>query len=592
MFIKRIYVIFIIFLIFSCADPSIFENNSSDITVYTVKSGALQEYGTPLKVTVDYGSESPDFDILELTLFSDTGTVLMKESFSSVSIESKTAVNVNLPSDIPKGLYHIKIKILNSGVLLKEESRSFFYASDEYRIEGVKSYPPDPVPGEKIILKADYNSPSDSDPWFRWSVDNETVSSGYASENGNTAVLGKLQVNGVLSASVEMFPYKPEDSGFQDFISFYRSDTAVFVSDKNRARSNEFSDNRNYSMLFHFRGEIADEGYTASDYPDKAEIAVSGSPELDFNSSFYGYYFSSDDSLTVKYDTNNFSRRKSTAPFTFRIKMLPDVEKMIFDDAPDIYYPLFTAGNNIDNSIVIGINESSGFYIDIKSGTDSFAGDCGYAVNKEVIDLAVNFYNRLNFTDIVWIVNGETVKKESVPFPVLLSGNSGLSYIIGGADVLIDEAGIYDIDDDGNGSVDYSLFRNIMKDRYNGDFKAADGFDYSNPEKNNKSDRFFYESGNLVIGSQSSALVFEQLELYDPVEIKTEGSAELIIKNSSGETVLAKAVSENSSVRFNPLIKSGSGKFDIYLSNSTKNEIYKVDSILITVNYSEETGLE
>ncbi len=82
--------------------------------MYTVKSGGLQEYGTPLKITLDYGSESPDFDILELTLFSDSGIILMKESFSSVSIESKTALSVNLPSGTPKGLYHIKIKILNS----------------------------------------------------------------------------------------------------------------------------------------------------------------------------------------------------------------------------------------------------------------------------------------------------------------------------------------------------------------------------------------------------------------------------------------------------------------------------------------------
>ncbi len=43
---------------------------------------------------------------------------------------------------------------------------------------------------------------------------------------------------------------------------------------------------------------------------------------------------------------------------------------------------------------------------------------------------------------------------------------------------------------------------------------------------------------------------------------------------------------------FNPLNESGSRIFDIYLSNSTKNEIYRVDNILITVNYSEETGLE
>ncbi len=45
-------------------------------------------------------------------------------------------------------------------------------------------------------------------------------------------MLDKLQVNGVISAAVELFPFKPEDSGFKDFISFYRSETAVFVSDK------------------------------------------------------------------------------------------------------------------------------------------------------------------------------------------------------------------------------------------------------------------------------------------------------------------------------------------------------------------------
>ena len=76
MFIKRISVLFLILLLFSCADPSIFDN-SSDIAVYTVKNGGLQEYGTPLKVTLDYGTESPDFDTLEITVFSDSGIILL-----------------------------------------------------------------------------------------------------------------------------------------------------------------------------------------------------------------------------------------------------------------------------------------------------------------------------------------------------------------------------------------------------------------------------------------------------------------------------------------------------------------------------------
>ena len=79
-----------------------------------------------------------------------------------------------------------------------------------YRLESIRSYPPDPVPGEKIIIKADYSSPDSSDPWFRWTVDSDIVSEGFASENGNTAALDLLPSNGVIAVTVEMFPFKPD----------------------------------------------------------------------------------------------------------------------------------------------------------------------------------------------------------------------------------------------------------------------------------------------------------------------------------------------------------------------------------------------
>ena len=586
MFIKKVSLLFLLVLIFSCADPAIFDDSSSGIAVYTVKNGGLQEYGAPLKVTLDYGTESQDFDTLEITVFTESGIIIYSDTVSSVNIESKKSRKIELPEDSIRGLYHIKIRLLKSGLQVLEDTRSFFYDDDEYSLESIKSYPPDPVPGEKIILKADYTSPDFSNPWFRWTVEDEIVSEGFAAANGNTAAVDPPSSSGVIAVAVEMFPFKPSKSGFDDFISFFKSETVVFISEKNRERSNEFKDSSNYLSLFHFRGEIEDAGFIASSYPGKSSVIVDGTPELDFKNSFYGYSFSAEEYVTAEYETSPL-RRGSYIPMTVRMRLLPDREKLLVSDSLNSRFPLFAAGTG-DCSISAGFENSFGFYIDIVSSSGNFEGHCDYIPVRggEILDLALNFYQKKNKTDIVWIINGITVKTDTVPFNAGLNGSDGLFFRIGGSDMLIDEAGIYLQDNEGEYSVDSSLFSNIMEKRFNGDFTAADGFDYSGSEIKAETGSCRFESGFLYIEPESSVAVIRDLELYDPVEIHTEGEAGLIIKNSSGKTVLESAVSEADPVSFNPSDLNGS-IYSIYLENSSRNKTYKIDNILVTVKYPD-----
>ena len=586
MFIKRISVLFLVLLLFSCADPSIFDDNSSDIAVYTVKSGGLQEYGTPLKVTLDYGEESPEFDTLEITVFSDSGIILCQETVPAINIESKKSRKVDLPSDCSRGLYHVKIRLLKSGLKVFEESRSFFYDEDQYSLESIMSYPPDPVPGEKIIVKADYTSPDFSNPWFRWTVDDKIVAEGFASANGNTAALDLNSSNGVIVVAVEMFPFKPAESGFDDFISFFKNEAAVFVSDKNRERSNEFEESVNYLSLFHFRGEILDEGVIALNYPGKSSVSIAGNPELDFKNSFYGYTFSNDKYVTADYEIDILKESREI-PMTIRMRMLPDREALLMSESGSSRFPVVETVRS-GNIISVGLENSLGFYLDIESGSGNFESICDYIPGRggEILDLALNFYQKSNKTDVVWIINGKTIKTDTVPFNAGLNGTDSLSCRIGGSDVLIDEAGIYFRDNEGEYSVDSSLFSSIMKKRFNGDFAAADGFDYSESETEAESGICSFESGFLYIEPESSIAVFKDLELFDPVEISTAGEADIIIKNSYGKTVLESSVSDTNPVGFNPS-ETDSSNFSIYLANSSRNKTFKIDNILITVKYPD-----
>ena len=593
MFIKRVFITVSIILLFSCADPSMFEESGDDISIYTVKNGGLQEFGESVNVTLEYGKESPEFDTLEISLFSDAGINLFTETVSAAAIESKKSRAVKLPDDIGKGLYHLKLSLLKSGTPVKNETRSFFYDNDLYSLEGVRSYPPDPVPGEKIILKADYTAPLSSNPWFRWTVGQKTVSEGFASQNGNIAALDSLLSSGVVPVFVEMFPFKPSDSGFDDFLSFFNSETAVFVSEKNRERSNEFIDNSNYSMLFHFRGEITDEGFSARNNPANDNFSVKGRPDLDFRNSLYGYSFSREDSVTVPYIAYPF-KNSLLAPSTFRIRMLPDTDNILPGDLGVKEFPVFLSGNNEDFSAEIGLKGSSGFYISLISGSRSFKGECEYFSRQgtEIIDLAVNFYPGPNSVYLVWMVNGRTLKVEKIPFAVSVTGSMNGFSRIGGADMLIDEAGVYAAGNDGDPSVDSTLFSSIMENKYNGDFAAAAGFDESvNKNISSGTGGFRYENGYLYLDPESSAAVFEDIEFNKPVEIKTGGKALLIIKDSSGNIVMESHVSEKNSVNFDSSLYGDNSIFDVFLANDSRNEILEIDNILILVNYPEENTL-
>ena len=593
MFIKKIVLLLIIFTLFSCADPAVLEDGSDSVMLYSVRDGGLLSYGSPLPVTLSFNEENGDFNTLEIFLYSDDGNMIASETVSKESFEKNVKREVVLPDNLEKGVYHVRFTLLSSGRITEEITRSFFYDKDLYRIINVKSFPPDPVPGEGFTLKTDYTAPEGSNPFFRWSVDGKVVGEGFADEKGNIVTLDSPLGEGIVPVVVEMLPYKPSDRYFKQFVSFFNAETSVFISEKNRQRLNELSGEDSYRILFHFRGDLSDSGFVLSeDGGGNAEISVSGEPEPDFKNSIYGYSFTPSDSVTVPYMAFPF-RGSHLSMSTVRARFLPDYEKMFFGDYVLSEYPLLsTASSSGDFRVDIGVSGRNIYYADIKAPYGSFRSTSEYFSyhGNEITDLAVFFYPGLNSTDLVWVVNGVTLKKEKIPFSLSSSDTGGYTRI-GGLYALLDEAGIYVRDSDGNDSVESTLFRDYMKKVYNGDFVFADGFDMNGSGDNYaEKGRGVFESGFLKLSPSSEILVCENIALSDPVEIRTEGEAVISVRDSRFNTVFKSSVSSDIPLHFDPSDYKSNGNFNIYLLNDKKREILEIDNILIIRKFIENAS--
>ena len=581
MLVKLFTIIVIISLIISCTGPFNPNEFDEDVKLLTIKNGSILEAGSSLPVTFVYDEFEFGFDHLKISLFDDTGKEVAVNQIERSNVGSNRKREIALPENLEKGIYHVRFELFNNNSkTVFSNTTNFFYGSSAFRLNNIQSYPPNPAPGERVLLIADFTAPSGFDPYFRWIVGRNIVSEGFFSEGGSRYIWEVPPFEGAYSVTVELFPFKPSDKVFQRFNSAISSNSSVIVSESNRIRSGDFLPKESYSTLFHFRGEIFDFGHLAA---GNGNFKIIGEPSPDFRDGIFGYYFKRNEYIEIPSIVAPFSREGNLQPFSIKLKFINDYS---VSADPSQNRPFFSVHSADENFIIsLGQDSRTQYFCEIVSGANRFRSNVFRSAStlNTILNLTVSFYPSVNSCTIVWMMNGETIAREVIPFLPNLVANQGKAIIGSGLfPILFDEAGAFTRTSNGRNSVSPFCFRDYNSEIFGRRFLFAEGFDYLEALSPLKSEGVAVNNGFVTIAPRGWIRAGENIRLSGNMEVSMNvqaGNSAIVIRNSSGSDVFSRSVGErDGSFVINNM---ASGNYNIYILNNEARSAL-VDNLLIT----------
>jgi hypothetical protein len=211
-------------IVLSCTQESnVLLNSAEAYSLESFEDGTLLEPGSSVTIVLtEVGSQST---LIRVILEDEAGMEVALIEIEPELLKGQ-GLPMDLPPDIEDGVYHLRFEVLDRDILLHEESRYFFIASGLYDIRSLETYPPGIKPGDIISARVDLVYPTASDPWLRWSIDDDLIQEGFLSDIGQTCQFTVPDQAGVYSLMVELFPVAPQE--FQLSGTFRRSD--IFVT--------------------------------------------------------------------------------------------------------------------------------------------------------------------------------------------------------------------------------------------------------------------------------------------------------------------------------------------------------------------------
>lgn len=585
-------LIIAIIILSSCSNPLETGVDMANVQLHTVKSGSIVKPNTPIPLTLIYEEAEGDFDSLTITLYNNAGEELASDTLSKSTAGNNKKTEIDLPSDLKNGIYHINYTLLKAEQIIFNQITDFFIHDGVFKIDTLQSYPPDPAPGEKVILVADYTSPAGSDPFFRWIIKDKIVEEGLASEGGSKYNWTTVAAEGAYPITVELFPFSPADSAFGKFSSALTRQYVIFVSKSNKTRTGEFYPESSYNTLFHFRGEILNEGYLASTL-DQNTYTIKGNPVPDFGKGIYGYLFNPNDFIEIPKIVIPFSSQGEMESFSVKYRFLPDTYNVaeISPIPPNVFF----SATSSDNSFVLQLgNSATGeYFYTFNNELGKFTYNDNDNGQNRIINLTVSFYSDIvNKTcTMVWMINGKTVEKTEINFIPALRDAAGVTAIGSGfCPYLVDEVGIYTKNKEGNPAVSSSYFTDYNLEKFGSSLLFSEGFDYSSRENSFKQEGIEIKDGQAVIPYGKEILAVEKISLSGSMEFIVEGNCSIEVRTQDGKTVYTTPSVSTSSDQKNifSINSIESGNYNIYLVNSGEQSA-NISSLLGIKTASETT---
>lgn len=499
-FAKLLLLLFTLSLI-SCGDSNLLmtlSDSESAVTFRTsINSGDIlnPESGETIDISIEYDENIVRPVRLEIAFLDVQGLEI-----SDPQIIEGEDLNEPLPSISvaapDENLYSVRLRVFdNDDVLIKEEIISFFYSRESFLIRGIATFPNTFVPGGQGLILPDAEA-SDSS-WVRWSIDNEIIEEGFLGQYRDGFIWQAPLLEGVYGLRMELFPVEPvyTANGTFPFTSPLRSDIEIFVIKTITSDPLDLYPAESYSTLIHFKGIIENQGTFQN------EITPIGLPVISKIGDKMGFYLNKGSGYLID---GNILPVTDGVLMPFSVTFLyylgePQFNSSFLDITAD-GNELFSINTNVSGALEVEIFQSIG-------NISNFSN----IMPEKYSEITLSVLPADNIISFHWYGDGMLLSSEVFDYKAELPDGDYRS-VIGaenGFEGLLDEFGIYYLDEEGRNNIDDNIFARRVNRRYNPEkVIAAYGFDGLN-FKNADNTPLSIIAGSINLDSDS---VFQFLE--------------------------------------------------------------------------------
>ncbi len=376
--------------------------------------------------------------------------------------EALPSISLSSPSE---SQYSVRFRVFdNDDIVIKDEMVSFFYSRETLSIRGLTPFPNVFEPGGLGLIFFDADGSGDS--WVRWSIDNEIIEEGYFKEYTDGFIWKAPLLAGVYGLKMELFPVEPlyTKNGTFPFTSPLRSELEVFVTDVSEQDPSDLYPPESYSTLIHFKGNIVDLGTNIN------TITSVGSLQIKREGDKLGYYLKEDTGYSI--DGNILPMSSNILmPFSVTFSYCLDYSQgdAYFLNIKDDNNPIFSIKTNSSGVLISELFQSG-------TNISSISGISPEKYNEVTLSVLPD-EGSIAF---LWYGDGILISSGIFDYiPTIPNGNyKSIIGVENGFEGLLDEFGIYYVDEKGQNNVDNNIFQRKVERKYNPDkIIAAFGFD-------------------------------------------------------------------------------------------------------------------
>ena len=465
---KRLVVLLTpILILVSCGDSTLFVPEIDDeeqFSIQTTDDGGIFQVdeGIPVEVqasAIQAASADPVvLERLEVTLSTMDGEVVGSSTVEGETLQEGVLPDIGVP-DVAPGEYLLTLVLFADGEELSRSERRFFVTDGQYMIAGVTAYPPALYPSSSGIMRVQFSAPDGADPYIRWTVDGEVLREGYASEGTDQVLVKSSADAGAYPVRVELFPTGPSDEEGFPYASSAQYTSQLVVRRSAELGENDLRPESSYYSLFHFLGNLRDDGARVELFDLPREAQRVGDPDLRVTNGVFGYYLDGGSGFRVA-DFILPVRQGSLSPFSVSARLLslrdtgsegaasespttaPESDGIDTTNAgeaaaqsidttnagevaPQSLFRAETTDGDIRFALSVHANGAVGVDLEAAGDTDTARSAPGLIDSDDVQELVVSLLPGATETVVVWFVDGDFAWADSLDVAAVPAEASG-----------------------------------------------------------------------------------------------------------------------------------------------------------------------
>jgi hypothetical protein len=462
-------------------------DEQSEVRVSLQAPQSLVRAGDEIEISIvretTYRADDGQADSVIIELLDYDDVILATQRYNSVE-DASSLPAIPVP-DLEPDLYRLVARYQNGDETISTTEVPLFLVRDTFRIRGLSSFPASSYPEADSLLSLSLDIPMGSDPFLVWYVNGERAAAGYLAETGTILAVAAPEIEGVFPVRVDLYPVWHADADPAELSAPVRFSSEIFVSQDPTVLPSDLGPDAQYFMLYHMRGTTRDSGRRSELFPQTDfDGERFGAVELSARDRFFGYAFDGRSGIAFPgYIWPVFDNEFSPMSISFRI--LPT--------AVGSQQTLLESEISGDGAIAVLISEDGRLGLQLGATGDPVWSELPVVLSDVIADLTISLIPDEDELIVHFYSDGLLISTARIPFIdrppqslavssqvdaswSMLRGETRLGANTDGYVGIIDEFGVFFMNEQGQPAADESIFLESVISRYGSSLIIAEDF--------------------------------------------------------------------------------------------------------------------